>query len=183
MFSLTGGLSNRQNCWGCNDVKMPYVPGLPYCQCGMYRKCHIGFLVLQCWWLLPDGLPPAYRPVSPYSPEIFKNEMMSSSRRQTRHSLSHWVMGNLYKGKNRMNNNTSVEWLWIFKKTVWGLKIFICIGMGNRLWVRWGFVNMINMDYSFCLQIKGFEPISTPPFISLLVQTGVKSGRARTDVL
>lgn len=69
------------------------------------------------------------------------------------------------------------------KKTVWGLKIFICIGMGNRLWVRWGFVNMINMDYSFCLQIKGFEPISTPPFISLLVHTGVKSGRARTDVL
>lgn len=52
--------------------------------------------------------------------------------------------------------------------------------MGNRLWVRWVFVNMIKVDYSFCLQIKGFKPISIPTFITVLIQARVKSGRVRT---
>lgn len=40
-----------------------------------------------------------------------------------------------------------------------------------------GFVNMIKVNYRFCLQVKGFKLVSTPAFISVHTQTSVKLGR------
>lgn len=129
MFSLTGGLSTRKNCWGCSDVKMPYVTDLPYCWCGMYRKCHIGFLVLQCWWLLPDELPPAYRLVLSHSPEIFRNKRSCPAEGRPRCNLSCWM--------TRITALVVMDcgcWCYILK-TVYNSRI--CIGMGSRVWLGW----------------------------------------------
>lgn len=49
-------------------------------------------------------------------------------------------------------------------------RILSCWIMGSFLYLHWdgwpclAFVNMIKVDYSFCLQIKGFEQVGTSAF-------------------
>lgn len=157
-MSVTGGLSNRQNCWGCSDVKMPYVPDLPYCQCGMYRKCHIGFLVMQCWWLLPDELPPAYKPASPHSPEILRNKRSCCPEgRPVVFCHSGWWEVGI---KERITWITALmliycgSWCYISKNCLRVEHFRICIGMGGHVWLRWVLLIWLRWIISFVFRSK-----------------------------
>lgn len=136
-------------------------------------------LVATTWWVatcLQTGLATLSRD--------FKKQEKLLSRRQTCRILSQWMMGSWYKGKNHMNNRTNVDWLRLLmlyiKKLSKGWTFSYLHRDGRPCLAEMGFVNIIEVDYIFCLQIKASKPISAPAFITVLIRTREKSGRVRS---